>query len=98
LNDFKHLMKEAAEHGLEIALDFAIQCSPDHPYVKQHPKWFKWRPDGTVQYAENPPKKYQDILPINFENDDWQNILVFFRRVLDALQLDLKAEYFLIAD
>ncbi len=83
LNDFKHLMKEAAEHGLEIALDFAIQCSPDHPYVKQHPKWFKWRPDGTVQYAENPPKKYQDILPINFENDDWQNLWKELKNILD---------------
>jgi len=83
LNDFKHLVKEAAAHGLEIALDFAIQCSPDHPYVKQHPKWFKWRPDGTVQYAENPPKKYQDILPINFENDDWQNLWQELKSILD---------------
>jgi len=74
LEDFRHLIKEAASHGLEVAMDFAIQCSPDHPYVKEHPAWFKWRPDGTVQYAENPPKKYQDILPINFENDDWQNL------------------------
>ncbi len=83
LGDFKHLVKEAAAHGLEIALDFAIQCSPDHPYVKQHPKWFKWRPDGTVQYAENPPKKYQDILPINFENDDWQNLWQELKSILD---------------
>ena len=57
LEEFKHLVKKSADHGLEVALDFAIQCSPDHPYVKKHPKWFKWRPDGTVQYAENPPKK-----------------------------------------
>jgi starch synthase (maltosyl-transferring) len=83
LADFKHLVKEAAAHGLEIALDFAIQCSPDHPYVKKHPKWFKWRPDGTVQYAENPPKKYQDILPINFENDDWQNLWKELKSILD---------------
>ena len=83
LADFKHLVKEAATHGLEIALDFAIQCSPDHPYVKQHPKWFKWRPDGTVQYAENPPKKYQDILPINYENDDWQNLWKELKSILD---------------
>jgi starch synthase (maltosyl-transferring) len=83
LADFKHLVKEAAAHGLEIALDFAIQCSPDHPYVKKHPKWFKWRPDGTVQYAENPPKKYQDILPINFENDDWQNLWKELKNILD---------------
>jgi len=83
LEDFKHLIKEAAAHGLEIAMDFAIQCSPDHPYVKDHPKWFKWRPDGTVQYAENPPKKYQDILPINFENDDWQNLWKELKSILD---------------
>jgi starch synthase (maltosyl-transferring) len=83
LEDFKHLIKEAASHGLEIAMDFAIQCSPDHPYVKKHPKWFKWRPDGTVQYAENPPKKYQDILPINFENDDWENLWKELKSILD---------------
>ncbi|GAB3831354.1 hypothetical protein GCM10028895_48600 [Pontibacter rugosus] len=56
LEDFRHLVQQAKEHGIEIALDFAIQCSQDHPYVKEHPQWFKWRPDGTVQYAENPPK------------------------------------------
>jgi starch synthase (maltosyl-transferring) len=83
LEDFKHLIKEAAAHGLEIAMDFAIQCSPDHLYVKDHPKWFKWRPDGTVQYAENPPKKYQDILPINFENDDWQNLWKELKSILE---------------
>ena len=83
LEDFKHLVKEAASHGLEVALDFAIQCSPDHPYVKEHPKWFKWRPDGTVQYAENPPKKYQDILPINFENDDWEKLWKELKSILD---------------
>jgi len=83
LADFKHLIKVAASHGLEIAMDFAIQCSPDHPYVKEHPKWFKWRPDGTVQYAENPPKKYQDILPINFENDDWQGLWNELKSILD---------------
>jgi len=83
LADFKHLLKEAASHGIEIAMDFAIQCSPDHPYVKQHPKWFKWRPDGTVQYAENPPKKYQDILPINFENDDWENLWKELKSIID---------------
>lgn len=74
LNDFKKVVKLAAEHGIEIALDFALQCSPDHPYVKEHPSWFKWRPDGTVQYAENPPKKYQDIYPIYFESEDWENM------------------------
>jgi starch synthase (maltosyl-transferring) len=83
LQDFKHLIKAAADEGLEIAMDFAIQCSPDHPYVKDHPKWFKWRPDGSVQYAENPPKKYQDILPINYENDDWQNLWKELKSILD---------------
>ncbi|PKV62864.1 alpha-1,4-glucan--maltose-1-phosphate maltosyltransferase [Pontibacter ramchanderi] len=74
LDDFRHFVQAAREHGIEVALDFAIQCSPDHPYVKEHPQWFKWRPDGTVQYAENPPKKYQDVLPVNFETEDWQNL------------------------
>src|SRR5690606_19087989 len=63
--DFADLVQKATDLNLNIALDFAIQCSPDHPYVKNHPDWFKWRPDGTVQYAENPPKKYQDVLPVN---------------------------------
>lgn len=83
LQDFKRLVKKANEAGLEIALDLAYQCSPDHPYVKEHPQWFKWRPDGTVQYAENPPKKYQDVLPINFENDDWQNLWKELKSVVD---------------
>ena len=83
LDDFKHMREEAERHGIEIALDIAFQCSPDHPYVKAHPEWFKWRPDGTVQYAENPPKKYQDILPINFENDDWQNLWKELKSVIE---------------
>ncbi len=74
MDDFKSLVNRANELGMEIALDFAIQCSQDHPYVKEHPQWFKWRPDGTVQYAENPPKKYQDVLPVNFETADWENL------------------------
>ena len=53
-------------------MDLAFQCSPDHPYVKEHPEWFRWRPDGTIQYAENPPKKYEDIIPFNFESEDWR--------------------------
>ena len=61
-----------SEHGMEIALDFAIQVSPDHPYVKEHPEWFYVRPDGTIKYAENPPKKYQDIYPLNFYGADWE--------------------------
>lgn len=64
--DFRALVREAAEHGLEIALDFAIQCSPDHPWLSEHPDWFQWRPDGSMRYAENPPKKYQDIVNVDF--------------------------------
>ncbi len=74
LEDFRRLVAKAKEHGVEVALDIAFQCSPDHPYVKDYPKWFSWRPDGTVQYAENPPKKYQDIYPLNFESDDWKQL------------------------
>ncbi|MFN3674078.1 MAG: alpha-amylase family glycosyl hydrolase, partial [Bosea sp. (in: a-proteobacteria)] len=66
LDDFRRLVQAAAEHGLELALDFAIQCSPDHPWLKQHPDWFQWRPDGSMRYAENPPKKYQDIVNVDF--------------------------------
>ncbi len=71
LEDFRRLVARAGEYGMEIALDLAFQCSPDHPYVREHPSWFRWRPDGTIQYAENPPKKYQDILPLDFETEDW---------------------------
>lgn len=83
LDDFRSLIKAANKSGIEIAMDFALQCSPDHPYVKQHPQWFKWRPDGTVQYAENPPKKYQDVLPFDFENYDWQNMWLELKGILD---------------
>ncbi|MFH0754359.1 MAG: alpha-1,4-glucan--maltose-1-phosphate maltosyltransferase [Candidatus Omnitrophota bacterium] len=72
--DFKSFVKRAQELKMEVALDIAFQCSPDHPYVKDHPSWFKWRPDGTVQYAENPPKKYEDVLPFNFETPDWRDL------------------------
>ena len=74
LEDFRRLVRQAREQGLEIALDIAFQCSPDHPYVKQHPEWFRWRPNGSIQYAENPPKKYEDIYPFDFECDDWQGL------------------------
>jgi starch synthase (maltosyl-transferring) len=74
LDDFKRLVAKAAQYGIEVALDIAFQCSPDHPYVKEHPEWFRWRPDGTVQYAENPPKKYQDIFPLNFDTDHWPDL------------------------
>jgi starch synthase (maltosyl-transferring) len=70
--DFRRLVAEAARVGIEIALDLAFQCAPDHPYVAAHPSWFKHRPDGSVQYAENPPKKYQDIYPFDFESEDWR--------------------------
>jgi len=72
IDDFKALIQKAKEQDLEIAMDYALQAAPDHPWVKAHPKWFKWRPDGTVQYAENPPKKYQDILPIYWESEDYK--------------------------
>ena len=81
LSDFKSLVNTAKNLGIEIAMDFALQAAPDHPYVKDFPQWFKWRPDGTVQYAENPPKKYQDILPIYFESDDWKNL---WKELLDC--------------
>ncbi|MER8023874.1 maltotransferase domain-containing protein, partial [Streptomyces griseoluteus] len=69
LDDFDHFVGRARELGLEVALDFALQCSPDHPWVEKHPQWFHHRPDGTIAYAENPPKKYQDIYPIAFDAD-----------------------------
>ncbi|MFB9865847.1 alpha-1,4-glucan--maltose-1-phosphate maltosyltransferase [Vreelandella sulfidaeris] len=68
--DFRELVQVAADHGLEIALDFAIQCSQDHPWLKEHPGWFSWRPDGSIRYAENPPKKYQDIVNVDFYTDE----------------------------
>jgi len=74
LADFEWLVRESKELGMEIALDFAINCSPDHPYVKDHPDWFFQRPDGTIKYAENPPKKYQDIYPLNFHCNDWRSL------------------------
>jgi len=82
LQDFVHLIRKAGEHGIEIAMDIAFQCSPDHPYVKAHPQWFRWRPDGTVQYAENPPKIYEDIIPLNFETDDWKALWEELKNVM----------------
>ncbi len=69
IEDFDDFVAAAREHNLEVALDFALQCAPDHPWVTEHPEWFTTRPDGSIAYAENPPKKYQDIYPINFDND-----------------------------
>jgi starch synthase (maltosyl-transferring) len=74
LEDFDAFVAAAAAQGLEIALDIAFQASPDHPYVREHPDWFRRRPDGSIKYAENPPKKYQDIYPLNFESDDWRHL------------------------
>jgi starch synthase (maltosyl-transferring) len=74
LEDFDWLQKEVRKRGMEIALDFAINCSPDHPYVKEHPDWFYKRPDGTIKYAENPPKKYEDIYPLNFRCENWRDL------------------------
>ncbi|MDD3650862.1 alpha-amylase family glycosyl hydrolase, partial [Immundisolibacter sp.] len=82
LDDFRRLLARTREHGLELAMDLAFQCSPDHPYVTEHPAWFRRRPDGTVQYAENPPKKYQDIYPFDFETDDWPAL---WRELLDIV-------------
>ncbi|HEV8241657.1 MAG TPA: alpha-1,4-glucan--maltose-1-phosphate maltosyltransferase [Thermoanaerobaculia bacterium] len=72
LDDFRHLVRGAEARGIRIALDLAFQCSPDHPWVREHPEWFRHRPDGTIQHAENPPKKYEDIVPFDFETRDWR--------------------------
>jgi starch synthase (maltosyl-transferring) len=74
MEDFEHLVKATKSRGMEIALDIAFQVSPDHPWVKEHPEWFLKRPDGTIQYAENPPKKYEDIYPFHFETEDWESL------------------------
>lgn len=82
LADFEHLVAAAHEHNLEIALDIAFQCSPDHPWVHEHPEWFRHRPDGSIKYAENPPKKYQDIYPLDFECAEWQSL---WQALLDVM-------------
>lgn len=83
LQDMQALVADAASHGIDVAMDIAFQCAPDHPYVKEHPAWFRWRPDGTVQYAENPPKKYQDIYPFNFESEDWRGLWAELKSVIE---------------
>lgn len=83
IRDFDHFVMAARRNGLEIALDFALQCSPDHPWVHQHPDWFYRRPDGTIRYAENPPKKYEDIFPINFDTPDREGLWAEIRRILE---------------
>src|ERR687895_2808062 len=82
VEEFERLVAEAREHGLEIALDFAIQCSADHPWLKEHPEWFNRRPDGTLKYAENPPKRYQDIFNVNWDSEDWRGLWDALRDVL----------------
>ena len=80
--DFGRLVEAGRKHGVEIALDFAIQCSPDHPWLEQHPEWFNRRPDGTLKYAENPPKRYQDIYNVNFDSEDWVGLWDALRDVV----------------
>ena len=82
LEDLDALIERAGQLGIELALDLAFQCSADHPYVREHPEWFRHRPDGTIRYAENPPKKYQDIYPLDFECDAWQDLWDELRRVV----------------
>ncbi|MEM9018517.1 MAG: maltotransferase domain-containing protein, partial [Verrucomicrobiota bacterium] len=82
IDDFVWLVEESRDRGVEIALDFAINCSPDHPYVSEHPEWFYSRPDGSIKYAENPPKKYQDIYPLDFHCDDWRELWEELRDVV----------------
>ncbi|MGZ4359737.1 MAG: maltotransferase domain-containing protein [Gaiellaceae bacterium] len=84
LEQFERLLERAREHGIEIALDFAIQCSPDHPWLREHPEWFRWRPDGTVKYAENPPKRYQDIVNVNFSSPQWRALWRELLRVVET--------------
>ena len=80
--DFRRFVRSVEDHGMEVALDFAIQCSPDHPYLKEHPEWFRHRPDGSIKYAENPPKKYQDIVNVDFHSEDWEGL---WREWLDVV-------------
>jgi starch synthase (maltosyl-transferring) len=82
LADFRAFLRAAREHGLEVALDYALQCSPDHPWVGEHPEWFHHRPDGTIKYAENPPKKYQDIYPLNFSGREREALWEEARSIL----------------
>lgn len=83
LADFSWFVQKAADCGLEVALDLAFQCSPDHPYVREHPEWFRRRLDGSIQYAENPPKKYQDIYPFDFESEHWQSLWLELKSIVD---------------
>jgi starch synthase (maltosyl-transferring) len=82
LEDFRRLVSAAEREGIEIALDLAFQCSPDHPYVREHPEWFRHRPDGTIRHAENPPKRYEDIVPLDFETEAWWELWQELHRVV----------------
>ncbi len=82
LADFRRFVQAAAGHGIEVALDFAIQCAPDHPWVREHPQWFRFRPDGTIKYAENPPKKYEDIVNVDFDNPDREGLWTELRDIV----------------
>ncbi len=82
LQDFQRFVEATRDHGMEVALDFAIQCSPDHPYIREHPEWFRFRPDGSIKYAENPPKKYQDIVNVDFHCEAWESLWRELRDVL----------------
>jgi starch synthase (maltosyl-transferring) len=82
LEEFEQLVADAKSLGIEISIDFAIQCSPDHPWLRQHPEWFNRRPDGTLKYAENPPKRYQDIYNVNFDSEDWKGLWAALRDVV----------------
>jgi starch synthase (maltosyl-transferring) len=83
IDDFDRFAEAARKQGLEVALDIAFQASPDHPWVREHPEWFSHRPDGTIKYAENPPKKYQDIYPLNFESDEWRALWLELKQVFE---------------
>src|ERR1700687_1453902 len=82
LDDFDHFAATAGALGLEIALNFAIQCSPDHPWVSEHPEWFRHRSDGSIKYAENPPKEYKDIYPINFDTPRQKKLIEELQRTV----------------
>jgi starch synthase (maltosyl-transferring) len=82
IDDFKQLIREAQHHNMEIAMDIALQCAPDHPYIHEHPEWFKWEADGTIRYAENPPKKYEDIVPFDFGTAAWRTLWEELRSIV----------------
>ncbi|MBX3452541.1 MAG: alpha-1,4-glucan--maltose-1-phosphate maltosyltransferase [Planctomycetaceae bacterium] len=84
LADFHELVQEAGKLGIDVALDIAFQCAPEHPWVTEHPEWFRKRPDGSIQYAENPPKKYQDIYPLDFESSDWKGLWKALKEVFES--------------